>query len=192
MSNKRESLINISNGLIQTGALYELCETVSQQRVILYLISISVNGKLKNDTYGIYGKYNRPYTEMRIKEQDSFKAVVENSLKNKVDYTTLEQYVNRIFSEKVTVFSKDELQIFTDCIATIHEDERQFYKHLILETDDNHVQNEIFKLFQSYPELLEAESFNLYNFINTHIYTIYLCGSTILMLLAPILMFLQP
>lgn len=43
--------------MIQTGALYELCETVSQQRVILYLISVSVNGKLKNDTYGIYSKY---------------------------------------------------------------------------------------------------------------------------------------
>lgn len=55
--NKRVSLISIDNGLIQTGALYELCETDSMRRVLLYLISISINGKLKYDPYGIYKNY---------------------------------------------------------------------------------------------------------------------------------------
>jgi len=57
MSNKRETLLNISNGVIQTGALYALCETDSMRRVLLYLVSISVNGPLKFDTYDIYEKY---------------------------------------------------------------------------------------------------------------------------------------
>ncbi len=57
MSDKRETLINISNGLIQTGALYELCETDSMRRVMLYLVSISINGKLKYDPFEIYNDY---------------------------------------------------------------------------------------------------------------------------------------
>ena len=57
MSDKRETLINISNGLIQTGALYELCETVSQQRIMLYLTSISINGKLKPDIFNMYERF---------------------------------------------------------------------------------------------------------------------------------------
>lgn len=57
MSTKRESLINISNGLIQTGALYELCETDSMRRILLYLVSISVNGRLDNDIFNMYNRF---------------------------------------------------------------------------------------------------------------------------------------
>lgn len=59
MSDKRETLINISNGLIQTGALYELCETDSMRRVMLYLVSISINGQMQYDNYSIYTNYYR-------------------------------------------------------------------------------------------------------------------------------------
>lgn len=118
-------------------------------------------------SYGIYGKYNRPYTEMRLKEQDDFRDVMEFSLKSKVDYNLLEQYISRLFSESVSEFAKQELEIFSDCIKTISKEERTFYKKLILETEDDHVQNEIFNLLESHPDLLEMESFNLYGFIDT-------------------------
>ncbi len=57
MSDRRETLINIGNGLIQSGALYDLCETDGMRRVLLYLVSISVNAPLKFDTYDIYEQY---------------------------------------------------------------------------------------------------------------------------------------
>ncbi len=103
---------------------------------------------------------------MRIKEQDDFSEVMEKSLRAKVDYNTLEQYVNRLFSEKIATFSKQELQIFSDCLKNSVKEEKEFYKRLILETNGNHVQNDIFNLFENKPELLEVESFNLYSFID--------------------------
>ena len=117
-------------------------------------------------SYGIYGKYNRPYTEMRIKEHIDFKEVMETSLKGKVNYSLLEQYVNRLYSENVSEFTKHELQIFSDCVKTITKEERTFYKKLILETEEGHIQNDIFNLFESDPEFVKMESFNLYNFID--------------------------
>ena len=57
MSNRRETLINISNGVIQTGALYELCETDSMRRIMLYLISISINGKIEPDIFNMYARF---------------------------------------------------------------------------------------------------------------------------------------
>ncbi|WP_053977209.1 hypothetical protein [Mangrovimonas xylaniphaga] len=117
-------------------------------------------------SYGIYGKYNRPFTEMRIKEHDDFRNVMEASLKEKVDYDILKQYVSKLLNENVSTFTKKELIIFSDCVSKITEQERQFYKELILRTDDNHVQNEVFNIFQSNPEILEAERFNLYGFLD--------------------------
>jgi len=57
MSDKRETLINISNGLIQTGALYELCETDSMRRILLFLVSISINGKIEPDIFNMYSRF---------------------------------------------------------------------------------------------------------------------------------------
>ena len=57
MSDRRETLINISNGLIQTGALYELCETDSMRRILLFLVSISINGEMPHDPFDIYNRY---------------------------------------------------------------------------------------------------------------------------------------
>ena len=57
MSKKRETLINISNGLIQTGALYELCETEGMRRIMLYLTSISINGKIEPDIFNMYARF---------------------------------------------------------------------------------------------------------------------------------------
>ena len=117
-------------------------------------------------SYGIYGKYNRPYTEMRIKEHDNFREVMENSLRSKVNYNTLEQYVNRILNESIISFTKDELRIFADCLVNISKDERQFYEEVILQSDDNHIQNEIFDILKSNPEIMEIDEFNLFGFID--------------------------
>ncbi|WP_341220694.1 hypothetical protein [Polaribacter atrinae] len=118
-------------------------------------------------SYGIYGKYNRPYTEMKIKEHINFRTIMETSLRNKVDYPLLEQYVNRLYSENISEFTKQELEVFSDCVKMISEDEKEFYKELILENGDGHIQNEVFKIFESKPELIEKmDKFNLYGAID--------------------------
>lgn len=117
-------------------------------------------------SYGIYGKYNRPYTEMCIKEDASFNEVMEISLKGKVNYPKLEQFVNRLLNEEVATFSKEELEIFAKCLETISSEEQSFYQRLILKVEGNHVQNDLFDSFQQHPELIENTSFSLYGFID--------------------------
>lgn len=120
-------------------------------------------------SYGIYGKYNRPYTEMRIKEDAQFREVMEVSLKEKVNYSKLEQFVSRLLNEEVTVFSKEELEIFAKCLESISSVEQSFYERLILRTEGNHVQNDLFDSFRQHPELFESTSFSLYGFIDSTI-----------------------
>lgn len=117
-------------------------------------------------SYGIYGKYNRPFTEMQLKEHPDFRDVMETSLREKIDYNQLENNIKRLLTEKVTTFTKAELKIFADCLATISISEKRFYEELILKENNGHVQNEVYKLFNANPELIESRDFNLYSFIN--------------------------
>jgi hypothetical protein len=117
-------------------------------------------------SYGIFGKYNRPFTDMRIKEDAKFKEVMEASLRGKVNYTKLEQSVSRLLNEKVAVFSKAELEIFSECLVSLGSEERSFYERLILKAEGKHVQNDLFNSFQEQPELVQGNVFNLYGFID--------------------------
>ena len=117
-------------------------------------------------SYGIFGKYNRPFTEINIKGQEDFYSVMESALRSKVDYTELERKVDKLLSEPVSTASKEDIKIFADILKNITDKEREFYKKLLLQVDGSHVQNELFDLFQNNSELYESDSFNLYSFID--------------------------
>lgn len=116
-------------------------------------------------SYGIYGKYNRPFTEMCIKEQNDFEEVMEISLKEKVNFDELQSKVMVLLSQNETSMSLEDIKIFADSISTIHERERKFYKEHILQTDGTHVQNELFALLEKYDDLSQYNQFNLFAFI---------------------------
>lgn len=117
-------------------------------------------------SYGIYGKYNRPFTEMQIKEQKNFSEVMENSLKEKIDFESLRQKVNFLLEKGAVTMTKSDLEIFADILKTLATPERIFYQKHILEANEQHVQNELFQLFVKQPNLVSAD-FNLYGFIET-------------------------
>ena len=117
-------------------------------------------------SYGIFGKYNRPFTEMKFKEQTEFREIMESSLKEKVDYDKLKLKVEILIKEEIVEFSKEELKIFADSIASITTIEKEFYTKHILKSDGDHVQNELFDLFSEYADLTKFESFNLFAFID--------------------------
>ncbi len=115
-------------------------------------------------SYGIYGKYNRPFTEMKIKDLENFREVIENSLKEKVDFDDLQLKVNRLLSEPVSTMTFSEIEIFAKMIETLTDREKQFFKDAILKLDGKHVQTELFNLIKNNPELVEAQ-FKLFEFI---------------------------
>jgi hypothetical protein len=111
-------------------------------------------------SYGIFGKYNRPFTEMRIKEQSDFREIMEASLREKVDFYAFKLKVDILIREEIISFSKAELKIFADTIANLTLSEKNFYEKHILLSDSSHVQNELFELFTQHNDLISHENFN--------------------------------
>ena len=54
---KEGVLLDITNGIIQTGAIYEYCKLDTDRRILLYLISITIKGKLNYDPNNLYEDY---------------------------------------------------------------------------------------------------------------------------------------
>ena len=65
-------------------------------------------------SYGIFGKYNRPFTEMKLKEQTDFREIMEVSLREKVDFDILKLRVDILIKEEIVEFSKSELKILSE------------------------------------------------------------------------------
>ena len=117
-------------------------------------------------TYGVFGKYNRPFTEMRIKYQDDFISVMESAIDTKTDSKKLLALVDKLITEDVVIITKEELQPIADLLAELSFEEKQFYERLILETPTHKCQNELYHLFKKNPELRE-NTFQLYPFIES-------------------------
>lgn len=117
-------------------------------------------------SYGIYGKYNRPFTEMKIKEHELFYEVMKSSLIEKGVYNELQPKVELLLKEDIVTTNFEEIKVYADMLSSLTQREKDFYKSLVLESN-GHLQNELFELIKVHPELIAAEQFNLYNFINT-------------------------
>jgi len=117
-------------------------------------------------TYGVFGKYNRPFTEMRIKYQDDFISVMESAIQSKTDSKKLLALVDILITEDVVIITKEELQPIADLLGQLSDGEKQFYERLILETPTHKCQNELYHLFKKNPEL-RKNSFQLYPFIES-------------------------
>ena len=69
--------------------------------------------------YGVFGKYNRPFTEMRIKYQDDFISVMESAIDTKTDSKKLLALVDKLITEDVVIITKEELQPIADLLAEL-------------------------------------------------------------------------
>ena len=116
--------------------------------------------------YGVFGKYNRPFTEMRIKYQDDFISVMASAIQTKTDPKKLLALVDKLITEDVVIITKEELQPIADLLGQLSDREKQFYERLILEAPSHKCQNELYHLFKKNPELRE-NTFQLYPFIES-------------------------
>lgn len=118
-------------------------------------------------SYGIFGKYNRPFTEMRLKEQSEFKEVMESSIREKVNFDLWQSKAMLLLTEDEVSMDINDIKIFADSINSLTQSEREFYKTHLLKTDGLHVQNELFDLLEQHDELCKLEQFNLFGFVQS-------------------------
>ncbi|TFV97515.1 hypothetical protein E4S40_02340 [Algoriphagus kandeliae] len=117
-------------------------------------------------SYGIYGKYNRPFTEIGIRKRDEFQQLIESSLESKVNGLPLRPLVDKLLKEDVITMDEDNLLLFAEMLRSVTEVEKLFYQKVLLEVDGDHVQNTLFNIFNTHPELTQVEGFQLYSFID--------------------------
>jgi len=126
--------------------------------------------------YGVYGKYNRPYTEMKIRKQDDFGKVMTEAVDRCSQKERIHSIVKRIQND---LRSKEEIRTKIthedlDAVAELFQDlapaERKFYNRLILQGDAEHNQNELYQLLEDKTELLTADGpFRLYDVLQSFI-----------------------
>ena len=134
--------------------------------------SISINPKdtiLSNQkTYGILGKYNRPYSAMSIDEADAdrFRAVIRGALEK--DFKKLTSICDDLLTNKQITVNKEQLLPFADILTSLTPEEKSLYRDYILRVkgDEEHIQNQLYDYMLRNKNICENEDLNFYSFTN--------------------------
>lgn len=111
--------------------------------------------------YGIYGKYIRPFRDIGIKDDPSFKDVILASLR-KTNWSALKPFIDRLKQSDKLIIQKEDLKLFAELLATLTIEEKELYRNRILKvSDQNHPQNNLYNLVKHDPEIC-LSPFNLH------------------------------
>jgi hypothetical protein len=138
-----------------------------EENTKVILANNEVRNILSNQrTYGIYGKYIRPFRDMKITEEASFNEVIEEAIQEKSNEKKLNSIIDRILNqEEVSIFT-EELQYLSNIIIRLTQREKQLFIDRILQTNQkNHNQDLLFK-FLNLKDKNYIASFKLFEFIN--------------------------
>jgi hypothetical protein len=125
-------------------------------------------------SYGIYGKYIRPFRDMKIKWTGEFKEVMKQSL-SKTDEKALQNLIDKLLNENVITVNKEALKPVSDMLKSLTPDEKEFYRNYILkvpvknpnsQNNLHHPQNNLYELVNKNREIAGAE-FNLHSLVQT-------------------------
>jgi len=115
-------------------------------------------------TYGIYGKYIRPYRDMGAEKDPRFIEIMEQSL-SKTDRVKVLAIVQRLLSETASIISKEELEPIANMLQSITPLEQEFYRTYILQVPQrHHAQNNLYEIVHQNQEIAQTQ-FNLHTTI---------------------------
>jgi len=118
-------------------------------------------------SYGVYGKYIRPYRDMAIKNDPDFYPVLETSLE-KTDRTFLNDFIANLLNEDISKVTKEDLKCLSDLFGKITPEEKIFYRdHILKLPGENHPQNTLYDLLKNNEDILKFENFQLHSLIDT-------------------------
>lgn len=116
-------------------------------------------------TYGILGKYARPYRDMQIKEDEEFQPIMEAALKE-ADHQNLGRLVERLIKEEEVCIDREDLDLLLPLLNRLTAGEQSFYRRKILQVEpSDHVQNELYHFLQDNPSVVNNTHFNLQPFL---------------------------
>lgn len=116
--------------------------------------------------YGIFGKYNRPFTDIGFVQDEQFQAILSSALA-KTDRKKVEQLIGNLISREEVTVERNELEVLQPLLEALTTEERDLYRRKILRVEKaDHIQNEFYHLLKNNPTLLEV-SFNLQPFLQT-------------------------
>lgn len=124
-------------------------------------------------TYGIYGKYIRPFTSMKISEYPGFNDIIAEAINEKTS-CEIEVIIKKISENDEPEINREQLELFSNLIKSLTEQERTLFTDKILKTDKycDKPQNQdlFFDFLQEHSDEYlpkNEEKFHLYNFIDS-------------------------
>ncbi len=161
--------LHIKNDVSFNGANY-VNNTLSEKPETLTFSTKQEHTLLSNQkTYGIWGKYSRPYNDMRLNELDDTNSVMEG-LENKTNLVDeLAELIKKLIHEPVVTVHTDELKGLAELYETITPpDEKRFFRENLLRTPNGkHLQNEFYELLLKNKDLAKGTNFNTKLFCQT-------------------------
>lgn len=98
--------------------------------------------------YGIWGKYNRPYTEMGILKKPDFKMIYSSKIDNLTNYSSFIQLINKLKEKESLRIPRHDIEILFE-LFEFTELEIEFYEqNLLLVHDPYRFQNQLFHFLQ--------------------------------------------
>jgi hypothetical protein len=115
--------------------------------------------------YGIWGKYNRPFTDMGISNDLGFTTIIKAKLDVEPQAQRLFDRLQKKNPNENASISKEDLEAVYPLIDKPKQEERKMYiNYLLKDNCENGLANEI----KRNPELLKMELYSLINEINGH------------------------
>ena len=126
-------------------------------------------------SYGVYGKYFRPFTDIGMERMPQFPGVMENVINRSADPASLRRLIKRLFEAgrmKSVSVSKEELGNLSSMLKTRSAEENDFYISALLKTRQHEpgLQNSFYDLLCVHPELLpcnDSKNENFFTFLRT-------------------------
>lgn len=112
-------------------------------------------------SYGIYGKYIRPFRDMKMMDDEDFKSTFKPVFSREV-----KEIFDKVYHNNKLTFTPDELIPIAKLIDSLSEHERLFFqKTILIGNKTNHDQTKLYKLLKAKPFLAKTSEFNLFQFL---------------------------
>ena len=119
-------------------------------------------------SYGIWGKYSRPFRDIDFVDQASSQALLPAALIEKTDFQEICSIIKRIYYEERVALTRGDLKTLSKLYLNLTEDEVVFFRNNLLRVpDETHLQNEFYDLLIENPNLIPEKSFHLFHFIES-------------------------
>jgi len=119
--------------------------------------------------YGIWGKYNRPFRDMKMFADENFNSIFLEKIELTGVSSKIYKLIQKIFENNSTTINNEELECFQKLFENITDSERDLYRQYILKTKEPHLQNELYDILnENYTDFKWETLFELTNLLKEH------------------------